>query len=264
MDGTGLLHPLLVGKFTNPRCLKNVHSLPVTYKHSKKAWMTAEIWKEWLQSLDRKMAQLKWKVLLFADNCPAHPVVPRLKAVAVHFLLPNTTAVPQPMDQGVMQCFKSWYKKLLLEKMGNALNSSINFKVDVLQAMHFAAAAWDHVYGTCAANCFRHAGWQVGSNTEDNRLLGTEEESEALCITVEAIEQLSKEEAQTPASEECPDEDIVQSILGGKELETTDAEDSDESTPVFVPNFKQCLTVIDTVKSYIHLAWKTKLCICTD
>ena len=164
------------------------------------------------------MAQQKWKVLLFADNCPAHPVVTRLKAVAVHFLLPNTTAVLQPMDQGVIQCFKSWYKKLLLGKKGNALNSSIDFKVDVLQAMHFAAAAWDHVSGTCVANCFRHAGWQVGSNTEDN-ILPEIEECEALCTTVETIEQLSKVEAQTPTSEECPDEDIVQSILGGKELE---------------------------------------------
>ena len=53
-DGTGLLRPLFVGKFTNPRCLKNVHSLPVIYKHSKKAWMTAEIWKEWLQSLNKE------------------------------------------------------------------------------------------------------------------------------------------------------------------------------------------------------------------
>ena len=107
-------------------------------------------------------------------------------------------------------------------------------------------------------------GKQVYSKIENSKYPRIEEENKALCITVEAIEQLSKKEAQTPTSEECPDEDIVQSILGGKELETTDAEDSDESTPVFVPNFKQCLTAIDTVKSYIHLAWKTKLCICTD
>ena len=108
MDGSGLLRPLLVGKFTNPRCLKNVHSLPVTFKHSRKAWMTGE---EWLFSLDKKMAQRKQKVLLIVDNRPAHPVVTCLKDVAVHFLLPNTTVV-LPMDQGVIQCFKSWYKKL--------------------------------------------------------------------------------------------------------------------------------------------------------
>ena len=126
MDGSGLLRPLLVGKFANSWFLKKV---PVTFKHSKKAWMTAEIWKEWLQSMDKKRKQ---KMFLFADNCPAHPVVTRLKAVAVHFLLPNTTAVLQPMDQSVIQCFKSWYKKLLLGKKVNALNSSIDFKVDVL------------------------------------------------------------------------------------------------------------------------------------
>ena len=36
MDASDRLHPRLIGKFVNPRCLKNVHSLPVTYKHSKK------------------------------------------------------------------------------------------------------------------------------------------------------------------------------------------------------------------------------------
>ena len=44
MDGSDRLRPLLIGKFANPRCLKNVHSLPVTYKHSKKVWMTNQTW----------------------------------------------------------------------------------------------------------------------------------------------------------------------------------------------------------------------------
>ena len=175
------------------------------------------------------MVQQKRRVSLFADNCPAHPVVPGLKAVTVHFLPPNTTAVLQPMDQGVIQCFKSWNKKLLLGKLVNELDSSTDFKVDVLQAMHFAATAWDHVSGTCLANCFRHAGWQADGNTVDSELPAIEEECEVLGIAIEDIDQLSREEAQTPTSEECPDEDIVQSILGGKELETTDAEDCDES-----------------------------------
>lgn len=148
MDGSDRLRPLLIGKFASPRCLKNVHSLPVTYKSSKKAWMTSTLWEEWLRSFDKKMAQQKRKVLLFADNCPAHPVVSGLKAVIVHFLPPNTTSVLQPMDQGVIQCFKSWYKKLLLGKRIEALDDGTDFKVDVLQAMHCTAMAWDHVSGT--------------------------------------------------------------------------------------------------------------------
>ena len=93
---------------------------------------------------------------MFAENCPAHPAVPGLKAVTVHFLPPNTTAVLQPMDQSDIQCFKvssaSWYKKLLLRKMVKELDSNTDFKVDVLQAMHLAATALDRVSGTCVAN----------------------------------------------------------------------------------------------------------------
>ena len=32
MDGTEQLKPLLIGKFPNPRCFKNIKSLPVVYK----------------------------------------------------------------------------------------------------------------------------------------------------------------------------------------------------------------------------------------
>ena len=74
------------------------HSLPVMYKHNRNAWMTGEIWEEWLQSFNQKMVQQKQKVLLLADNCPSHPIVPRLQAMTVHFLPPNTTAVLQPID----------------------------------------------------------------------------------------------------------------------------------------------------------------------
>ena len=85
----------------------------------------------------------KRKVLLFIDNCPAHPSLPGLNAVTVHFLPPNTTAVPQPMGQGVIQCFKSCYRTFLLEKIVNYMDNGMDFKVDILQAMQFAAKAWD-------------------------------------------------------------------------------------------------------------------------
>ena len=173
--------------------------------------------------------------------------------MTVHFLPPNTTAVLQPMDQGVIHCFKMWYKKLLLGKMVEAIDSGSDYKVDVLVAMKITAKAWDNVSGDCIANCFRHAGWETGSSTEEAELPEIEEECEALGITVEAIQELSQEEAQIPTSEECPDEDIVQSILRGKEaLVPTDAEEIDDSVPVQVPSFKQFLAAMDTVRDYIQ------------
>ncbi|CAH1275480.1 TIGD4, partial [Branchiostoma lanceolatum] len=41
--------------------------------NNKTAWMTSDLFLEWLQTLDRKMHQQYRKVLLFADSAPSHP-----------------------------------------------------------------------------------------------------------------------------------------------------------------------------------------------
>ncbi len=55
---TGEMHkPLVTGKGENPRCFRNLEkeALPVTWKHNKKAWMTSELFRQWLQELNRKI-----------------------------------------------------------------------------------------------------------------------------------------------------------------------------------------------------------------
>ena len=212
--------------------------------------MTGEIWKEWLRSFDNKMQLQKRKVLLFVDNCPAHSIVPNLKAVTVHFLPPNTTAALQPMDQGVIKCFKSWYRKLLLGKMVDCMDSGMDFKVDVLHGMQFAVKAWDHVSQSCVANCFRHAGWQSGDTSEEDTLPSITEECEALGITDEAMEELTMEEETVQTSEECTDEDIVQYVLASKEPANPCTEEEDESSPPVIPTYQQFLAAMETVQSY--------------
>jgi hypothetical protein len=59
MDGSEKLKPLLIGKFKNPRCFKGIKSFPVTYKFNKRAWMTGEIFIDWLNDLDKKNHQRK-------------------------------------------------------------------------------------------------------------------------------------------------------------------------------------------------------------
>jgi len=43
MSGTDKLPMFVIGKLQNPRCFKNVKSLPTEYVANKKAWMTSEI-----------------------------------------------------------------------------------------------------------------------------------------------------------------------------------------------------------------------------
>ena len=73
MTRTNKLKPLVIGKSKKPRCFMGVKSLEVDYEANTKAWMTGVIFQKWLLDLDKKMMKQKKKVVLFIDNCPAHP-----------------------------------------------------------------------------------------------------------------------------------------------------------------------------------------------
>ncbi|CAB5377260.1 unnamed protein product [Rhizophagus irregularis] len=49
-DGSYKLKPLIIGKYANPRCFKNINirNLPMTYRNNSKAWMLTTLFQEWL------------------------------------------------------------------------------------------------------------------------------------------------------------------------------------------------------------------------
>ena len=60
------------------------------------------------------------KALLLLDNAPTHLAATNLVSkegnIRAMYLPPNTTALFQPMDQGVLEAFKRRYCKALLQK----------------------------------------------------------------------------------------------------------------------------------------------------
>ncbi|GFV83149.1 uncharacterized protein TNCV_1898761 [Trichonephila clavipes] len=48
MDGSKKITPLIIGKSAKPRCFKGINSFPINYRSNKKAWMTTELFNEWL------------------------------------------------------------------------------------------------------------------------------------------------------------------------------------------------------------------------
>ena len=111
MDGSQKLKPLMIGKFANPRCFKNVKSFPLMYRSNKKAWMTGVLFTEWLLCIDVDMKKANRKILMFVDNCTAHNNIPHLENIKIHFLPPNTTSTLQPLDQGIIKKFKMMYRE---------------------------------------------------------------------------------------------------------------------------------------------------------
>jgi hypothetical protein len=92
--GTDKLLPLVTGKCRSPWCFKNMHKLPCEYCHNAKAWMTGEIFQEWILSLECRTKAEKQKILFLIDNCLAHKNVPRhVENIKVVLLPPNCTSI---------------------------------------------------------------------------------------------------------------------------------------------------------------------------
>ena len=72
-DGSDKQMPIVIVKSPKPRCFKNVKKLPIKYYANSKAWMTTEIFCSFLHSLDAQMGAQNRQIILFVDNCAAHP-----------------------------------------------------------------------------------------------------------------------------------------------------------------------------------------------
>ncbi|GFV49385.1 tigger transposable element-derived protein 6 [Trichonephila clavipes] len=83
MDGSEKISPLVIGKSAKPRCFKGRNSFPTKYRSNKKAWMTTELFNEWLVSLNSDMKREKRHILLFLDNCTVHNNAPPLSNEAL-------------------------------------------------------------------------------------------------------------------------------------------------------------------------------------
>ena len=79
MSGTDKRPLLVLGKSAKPRCFNNVKSYPTEYDANKKAWMTSDIFKNWVIKFDKWCQRQRRKCAMIVDNCPAHPKVKGLK-----------------------------------------------------------------------------------------------------------------------------------------------------------------------------------------
>ena len=140
---------------------------PLTYYHSRNAWMTSSIFEHWFQKefvpsvrkhLRRK--RLEPKALLLLDNCPAHPpadnLISRDGRIRFSFLPKNTTSKIQPHDQGVISAFKMIYRRELIKKIVaderpvQERLKAINNKETIL----LAGQSWEAIFAKSIEKCW--------------------------------------------------------------------------------------------------------------
>jgi hypothetical protein len=118
--GTDKLKPVFIGKSANPRCLKNVNKtqLPVVYEYNRKAWMNQTIFTMIMTRLQRKAACQNRKFLIILDNATCHKLdynALNFTNLEIIFLPPNSTSKSQPLDKGIIQNVKVFYRRKLVQ-----------------------------------------------------------------------------------------------------------------------------------------------------
>ncbi|XP_035228277.1 tigger transposable element-derived protein 6-like [Stegodyphus dumicola] len=109
MSGTDKRKLSVIGKSIMPCCFKRLkmESLPVVHRANRNAWMTSELFKEWLKDWNTELQRQSREVLLLLDNCASHPHLDCLMNVQMEFLPPRTTALVQANGHGHHKKFES-------------------------------------------------------------------------------------------------------------------------------------------------------------
>ncbi|XP_064479058.1 tigger transposable element-derived protein 4-like [Ornithodoros turicata] len=248
MSGTEKLPILVIGKSNNPRCFKGTKSLPVWYEANRKAWITQQLFEDYVRRLDRKFHAQKRAVLLFVDNCAAHGHILNLQAIKLEFLPPNTTSVIQPMDQGVIHNLKVNYRRRLLSRTLLCLDNGKTYAVNLLSAMSMLSEAWKAVPQQTLRNCFRHAGFVVRNEESfkscdpvpdipdaEDILMELRNGGVGIPASVTFEKFVGMDSAVEPCAE-LTDDDIIREVSDGPNSESEPEEDSSQFAVVVPSN----------------------------
>ncbi|GBO31195.1 hypothetical protein AVEN_230275-1 [Araneus ventricosus] len=121
--------------------------------------MTSSIFGEWLVNFDKKMRNQARKVLLVLYNATCHAHGAQLKNVKLLILPPNTTSKLQPLDHGVIKCFKIEYRQCALRHViarvdGCESASEFSKKISVSDALDWIKISWKKIGQEVISKCF--------------------------------------------------------------------------------------------------------------
>lgn len=162
-DGSDHYPLLFIGKSKQPICMRGHdvrEELGVEYASSRKAWMNTALFQDWLVRFDERMQCEGRHALLLVDNVSSHNAEGvELSHVRLEKLPPNTTAILQPLDQGIIKNVKDKYQEARASaEMQRFKARQPYLPVDVLAAMRWCAEGWQAVAPKSILNCWLHTG----------------------------------------------------------------------------------------------------------
>jgi len=165
-----------IGKAKRPLCFNGQgNECPFPYFSQASAWTDGEVFKRWFDEVF--VASLRTRtashVYLVLDNLGCHAQVSHVQVTVIE-LPPNTTAVYQPLDAGIIAALKRRYKTRLLERVVASLDKwvesarpaprvprggalGVGGQAHLLDAARIIRAEWDKISTEQLANCWLKA-----------------------------------------------------------------------------------------------------------
>ena len=104
------------------------------------------------------MRREKRHILLVLDNFSGHSISYRPTNIRIEFFEPNLTSYVQPLDAGIIRCFKAHYRRQFCARaidLDEAGEYDI-FQINLLEAIKMAQNAWNAVTNETIAHCWKH------------------------------------------------------------------------------------------------------------
>lgn len=188
------LNVQVIGKYKNPRCLKNIDPLKcfgIDYEAQSNGWQNRDTFIRLLIQINKFTIEQKQIFYILLDNCSSHIAAAKyLDPQGIHkdrysyqnivlvFLPPNTTCLTQPLDQGIIRSFKSSFRYHQLKDLIQAFDASPNSKIDLRShttlkhAMNWISKAWNNVSENTIRRCFvKSSCLPILSNAEANQYI---------------------------------------------------------------------------------------------
>ena len=240
--------------------------MPVYYEANKMAWMTADVFEQWMQKLDERFQAQQRRVVIFVESSPAHPEVKNLKSIELAFFPSCLSSKFIAMKQGVIRSLKIKYRHCLIKKFLSSVEGSKEFTFSLLDAVDILHLCWRAVTPETIVKSYEEAGFksQRGESEEASAETdtGLDLVADAQAAGVEFPEGLSVEEYAAldddlETCEAAPSSDAVcpkESESDETGFYTSDEEEDGGSleSELPLPSKNEAITALDTLKTFLR------------
>jgi hypothetical protein len=102
------------------------------------------------------------RICLLVDNFAGHDIAYEPTNIQLEFFEPNLTPFVQPLDAGIIRCFKAHYRQAFCKRALDLdeLGERDIYKINLLEGILMARDAWDAITPETITNCWDHTGIQ--------------------------------------------------------------------------------------------------------